>query len=114
MPSFCRKVRGALWNLKGKNLGVLGLAFKGGTDDVRESRGDGGCAVAVREGCNLKVCDPVAREHAAEFWPKTGYLRFRPITQAAADSDALLILTEWAEFAALDLKKLHDQLSAPS
>ncbi len=63
---FLRKVRNALWTLKGKRLGVLGLAFKGGTDDVRESPALAIIESLVAEGCEIQAYDPAAMERARE------------------------------------------------
>ena len=57
---FLRKVRTALWTLKGKRLGVLGLAFKGGTDDVRESPAISIIQSLLAEKCSIVAYDPAA------------------------------------------------------
>ena len=62
--NFVRKVRQALWTLKGKRLGVLGLAFKCGTDDVRESPAIAVVKQLLREGCHIVAYDPAATERA--------------------------------------------------
>src|SRR5437868_11366076 len=61
---FLRKVRSALWTLKGKRLGVLGLAFKGGTDDVRESPALLLVQALLQEGCQIAAYDPAAAERS--------------------------------------------------
>ena len=58
---FLRKVRTALWTLRGKRLGVLGLAFKGGTDDIRESPAILLVQSLLQEGCQIAAYDPAAR-----------------------------------------------------
>src|SRR5206468_8042049 len=63
---FLRKVRSALWTLRGKRLGVLGLAFKGGTDDIRESPAILLVQSLLQEGCQVAVYDPAAMERARE------------------------------------------------
>src|SRR5579864_6982700 len=63
---FLRKVRNALWTLRGKRLGVLGLAFKGGTDDIRESPAVLVVQSLVQEGCVVAAYDPAAMERARE------------------------------------------------
>src|SRR6202023_3514101 len=57
---FIRKVRSALWTLRGKKLGVLGLAFKGGTDDIRESPAILLIQSLLQEGCKIAAYDPGA------------------------------------------------------
>src|SRR5215470_18773175 len=66
---FLRKVRKALWTLKGKKLAVLGLAFKNGTDDVRESPAMVIVKSLLREGCSIIAHDPAAMARAAEELP---------------------------------------------
>ena len=63
---FLRKVRSALWTLRGKNLGVLGLAFKGGTDDIRESPALFLVQSLVQQGSRITAYDPAAMERARE------------------------------------------------
>src|SRR6202165_787205 len=63
---FLRKVRSALWTLRGKRLGILGLAFKGGTDDIRESLAIMLAHALVQEGCKIAAYDPAATARARE------------------------------------------------
>src|SRR5258706_8863082 len=63
---FLRKVRSALWTLRGKHIGVLGLAFKGGTDDIRESPALFLVQALLQEGCKITAYDPAAMERAQE------------------------------------------------
>ncbi len=109
---FLRKVRGALWTLRGKRLGVLGLAFKGGTDDIRESPAVLLVQDLLREGCQIRVYDPAAMERAKELLQSRVEYACDAY-DAAAGSDALLILTEWEEFGALDLDRLRQILKYP-
>src|SRR5256886_938285 len=86
---FLRKVRSALWTLRGKRLGVLGLAFKGGTDDIRESPAMLVVQMLLQEGCQITVYDPAAMDRAREI------LNFRVqfaenAYEAASGADALL------------------------
>jgi len=109
---FLRKVRGALWTLRGKRLAVLGLAFKGGTDDIRESPAIRLVETLLQEGCQIAAYDPAANERAKEVLPSS--VDFAASSyDAARGADALLILTEWEEFAKLDLARLHHQLKYP-
>jgi UDPglucose 6-dehydrogenase len=109
---FLRKVHNALWTLRGKRLGVLGLAFKGGTDDIRESPAILLVQTLLQEGCQIAAYDPAAQERAREVLNST--IEYASDAYAAArGADALLILTEWEEFASLDLDRLHQQLKYP-
>jgi UDPglucose 6-dehydrogenase len=109
---FIRKVRSALWTLRGKKLGVLGLAFKGGTDDVRESPAILLIQSLLQEGCQISAYDPAAHERAREVL-NSGVRLAEDAYDAARGADALLILTEWEEFAGLDLKRLRGELKYP-
>ncbi len=109
---FLRKVRSALWTLRGKQLGVLGLAFKGGTDDIRESPALFLVQALLQEGCKITAYDPAAMERTQEVMSSS--LRFANSSyEAARGADALLILTEWEEFANLDLDQLNQELKYP-
>ena len=109
---FIRKVRSALWTLRGKKLGVLGLAFKGGTDDIRESPAILLIKTLIQEGCEISAYDPAAHERAKEVLNSS--VRFAENAyDAAHEADAVLILTEWEEFAALDLLRLRAELKYP-
>ena len=109
---FVRKVRSALWTLRGKHLGVLGLAFKGGTDDIRESPAILIVQVLLQEGCKITAFDPAAMERTQEMMA-SGVRFANSAYEAATGADALLILTEWEEFANLDLQRLHQELKYP-
>jgi UDPglucose 6-dehydrogenase len=107
-------VRSALWTFRGKKLGVLGLAFKGGTDDIRESPAVEIVRQLLHEGALVTAYDPAAAERAKEVLPPGAQMRYAGDAYAAAqDADALLILNEWDEFAQLDLKRLHYTLRYP-
>jgi len=109
---FLRKVNSALWTLRGKKLGVLGLAFKGGTDDIRESPALSIVQSLVQQGCKVTAYDPAAVDRTREILgEQVGYANSS--YEAAHDADALLILTEWEEFASLDLGRLRQELKYP-
>jgi UDPglucose 6-dehydrogenase len=109
---FLRKVQSALWTLRGKTLGVLGLAFKGGTDDIRESPALTLVQSLLQEGCKISAFDPAAMDRAREVLG-SGVTFVDSAYQAAHSADALLILTEWEEFANLDLCRLRQELKYP-
>ena len=110
---FLKKIRSALWTLRGKKLGVLGLAFKGDTDDIRESPAIAIIEALLREGAQIRVFDPAAKSRAMEVLPEAGVVYAKDAYDAANGCDALLILTEWKEFAELDLAKVHSLLKYP-
>jgi UDPglucose 6-dehydrogenase len=111
---FLAKVRSALWTLRGKRLAVLGLAFKGGTDDIRESPAIELVEMFLAEGCIISVYDPAAMTRTEQVLPPSPALSYATDSYAAAaDADALLILTDWKEFAELDLARLNQTLRYP-
>lgn len=111
---FLAKVRSALWTLRGKRLGVLGLAFKGGTDDIRESPAIELVEMLLAEGCTICAYDPAAMERAQQVLPAGPNLTYATGEyEAASEADALLILTDWKQFAQLDLHRLNQSLRYP-
>src|SRR6202012_805968 len=111
---FLNKVRSALWTLRGKKLAVLGLAFKGETDDIRESPAIDLVEMLLAEGCSVVAYDPAAMKRAEVEIPASAQMRYASVVEdAAVDADALLILTDWLEFAKLDLHKLRATLRYP-
>jgi len=109
---FMKKIRTALWTLKGKKLGVLGLAFKGRTDDIRESPAIALIQQLLAEGACVTAFDPAAMERAREVLGNRINFAESPYL-VAEGADAVLILTDWEEFASLDLKHLHKLLKYP-
>lgn len=111
---FLSKVRSALWTLRGKRIGVLGLAFKGETDDIRESPAIDLIEMLLAEGCSIAAFDPAAMKRTNAELPAGPNLRYVDgAYEAAADADALLILTDWREFSDLDLVRLNKTLRYP-
>jgi len=110
---FVAKIRSALWVLREKRIAVWGLTFKPDTDDVR-------CSVAVdlvndllKEGAHVTVFDPKGMEKAREFKLVEG-ARFATDPLDAVDgAEALVIATEWKEFAAVDLAEVKKRMSTP-
>jgi len=111
---FLSKVRSALWTLRGKKLGVLGLAFKGGTDDIRDSPAIELVRMLIEEGCFIRAFDPAAMQRAQQILPASPEIQYASDAyDASNDVDALLILTDWAEFARLDLQRLSAAMRFP-
>jgi UDPglucose 6-dehydrogenase len=111
---FFQKVRSALWTFRGKRIGVLGLAFKGGTDDIRDSPALDIIQQLLHEGSMVSAFDPAATARTKDVIPPSAQMRYVDDAYAAAeDADALLILTDWQEFKNLDLARLHYTLRYP-
>src|SRR6266581_4899618 len=101
---FLHKVRSALWTLRGKKLAVLGLAFKGATDDVRESPAIAIIEALLKEGAQVRAYDPAAMPKAKALLSANNSMSYaNNAYDALVGCDAVLILTEWKEFADLDL-----------
>jgi UDPglucose 6-dehydrogenase len=112
---FLKKVRRAVWVLQGKRMGVLGLAFKGGTDDIRESPALRIVRALLEEGARLQLHDPQAMEASQrEIPPQAKCLEYCTSPyEAAREAHALLILTDWQEYRELDLARLHELMEVP-
>ena len=111
MARFVKKITDTLWVLKGKRLGVLGLAFKQNTDDVRQSPAIELCHRLLREGAILRVHDPKAMGKARAVLPDVTYVE--DMNEVAEGCDALIVATEWPEFKQLDLERVRKCLTHP-
>ena len=85
--------------LKGKVIGVLGLAFKPDTDDVRESRAIPIIEALIKEGAKIRAYDPQAMANFQKLFPD---IEYAASAEKVLESDAVLITTEWDEFGCLD------------
>jgi len=91
-------------NFQGKRIGVLGLAFKPNTDDMREAPSIPLIEALVERGAEVAAYDPVARHQAEQMFDDVDFAD--DAYAAAANADALVIVTEWDEFRALDLDRV--------
>jgi UDPglucose 6-dehydrogenase len=111
MNRFVKKIADTLWVLKDKKIGVLGLAFKQNTDDIRMSPAIELCQRLQKEGAILTVYDPKAMEKARAVLKD---VTFAEDMNAVADGcDALVVATEWEEFKKLDLERARKSLTHP-
>jgi UDPglucose 6-dehydrogenase len=97
---------------RGRTVAVLGLSFKPGTDDIRESPAITVVRGLVERGARVRAFDPVAMEQARAVLPD-GVTYCEDAYDAAKGADALVLATEWNEFRLLDLDRLHRQLATP-
>jgi len=111
MDRFLKKITDTLWVLKDKTIGVLGLAFKQNTDDVRMSPAIELCQRLQKEGALLRVHDPKAMEKARFVLKNVTFVD--NMNDVAEGCDALIIATEWDEFKKLDLDHVRKALSHP-
>jgi len=112
---FVAKVRSELWTLRGKRLAALGLSFKGDTDVIRESPAIDVIRDLLEAGATVTAYDPAAMDRAREVLPPSKKLHYASsgAYEAAQDADAVLILTDWKEFAELDLATLGEAVRFP-
>lgn len=96
-------------DIKGKTIGILGLTFKPNTDDIRESASLVIIPLLLEKGAHIKAYDPQGMDEAAQQLPNISFVD-NPY-KLAEHADALVVLTEWNEFRALDLKKLKAQMA---
>jgi UDPglucose 6-dehydrogenase len=111
MDRFVKKITDTLWVLRDKTIGVLGLAFKQNTDDVRMSPAIDLCLRLQKEGATLRVHDPKAMEKAKPLLPGVTYVD--DMNAVPEGCDALVIATEWEEFKTIDLDRAQKALSHP-
>lgn len=111
MERFVKKITETLWVLKDKTIGVLGLAFKQNTDDVRSSPAIELCQRLLKDGATLRVHDPKGMEKAKAMLPDVTYVD--DMNAVAEGCDALVIATEWDEFKQLDLARAQKALTHP-
>jgi UDPglucose 6-dehydrogenase len=109
---FLKKVEEELWVLKGKVVGVLGLAFKPDTDDMREAPAITIIQELQKKGAIIKAYDPQAMNNAREMLDKVEYCQ-DPYA-VAQGADCLIITTEWDEFRKLDLAKVKQLMNHPT
>ncbi|NOY98045.1 MAG: UDP-glucose/GDP-mannose dehydrogenase family protein [Chloroflexi bacterium] len=100
-----------LGGLKGKTIGLLGLAFKPNTDDMRDAPSIDIAQDLTTDGATVRGYDPVAMENAARILPAVNM--FDDPYQMAKGCDALIVVTEWNEFKQLDLKRVKDLMKQP-
>jgi UDPglucose 6-dehydrogenase len=105
------KIKKLVGDLNGKTIGVLGLSFKPETDDMREAPSIDIINELVKEGATVKAYDPVAMEEAKKFLPDITYVKDE--YAAVEGADALVFMTEWNQFRALDMKRVFKQMKSP-
>jgi UDPglucose 6-dehydrogenase len=109
--AFVERVRRALWIVKDKPIGALGLAFKANTDDIRFSPAIEIVGRLRGEGARISASDPQAIERTRALFPDLRYSA--DPYDAAHGAEALLILTEWPEYKSLDWQRIHGSMVRP-
>ncbi len=110
--SVIKKIEELLWNLSKKTVGILGLSFKPGTDDLREAPSLEIIDKLIKEDVHIRAYDPVAMEKAKAVLGKN-ITYCKDAYSVAKDSDCLIVVTEWNEFKELDFKKIKKLMRQP-
>ncbi len=108
---FVKKIEETLWVVGDKTIGVLGLAFKPDTDDLRNAPSIDIIRALQKEGASVRAYDPVAMPNAGRMLEDVTFCR--DAYEAADGADALVIVTEWDEFKQLDLERVRGLLAQP-
>jgi UDPglucose 6-dehydrogenase len=111
IDAFVDRVRQALWIIKDKQIGVLGLAFKANTDDIRFSPAIDVVSHLRDEGARISATDPQALDRTRALFPDLNFSH--DPYEVAKGAEALLILTEWPEFKALDWGRIRQLMARP-
>lgn len=106
-----KKIEQALWIVKGKTIGVLGLSFKPNTDDIRFAPALDIIQMLLDEGAKIKAFDPQAMRKVKKVLKGVKFCG--DPYEAAKGSDCLVIMTEWNEFKELDFKKIKEAMKQP-
>ena len=106
-----KKLQALTGDFSGLTIGVLGLAFKSKTDDVRESASLEMVGSLLKAGAQVKAYDPEANTSFAEFYPQITYCK--TWEEAVKETDAVAVMTEWNEFRTMDAKTLKNLMKSP-
>ena len=106
---MARRIKMALGgSVRGKRIGVLGVTFKPNTDDIREAPSLVILPILAGDGASVRVFDPQGRAHGEPALPQVEWCT--SAHDVAEDADAVVVLTEWNEFRALDLSELREHM----
>jgi UDPglucose 6-dehydrogenase len=105
------QLRRLLWNVASKEIAVLGLAFKPGTDDIRDAPAIEVVEALLSEGASVRLHDPVALRHVDGRWP--GVRLCDKAEDALRDAHAVVVCTEWDEYRAISADRLRELLAYP-
>jgi len=105
------KIKQMLGTIEGRQIGILGLAFKPNTDDIREAVSVDIIRALLDKGCRIKAFDPVAAKRVKKIFSQVQYVKDE--YAAAENAECLVVLTEWNEFKEMDLKKIKKAMKKP-
>jgi len=106
-----KKLQDQLKILKGKKIGLLGLAFKPNTDDLRDAPALDIARALIKLGASVSVTDPIAVDNCKKQNPDLGVTYTQDAYELAQGKDALVLITEWDEYRNLDLKKVFELMN---
>ncbi|MFN0117060.1 MAG: UDP-glucose dehydrogenase family protein [Elusimicrobiota bacterium] len=106
-----KKIEEKLWNVKDKNIGILGLSFKPDTDDLRNAPALDIIQALLSKGAKIKAFDPIVNNKVKKIIPQVEYMD--DIYSVAKHAHALVILTEWNVFRKMNLKKVRSVMESP-
>jgi UDPglucose 6-dehydrogenase len=106
-----QKLQERLFILKGRTIGLLGLAFKPDTDDLRDAPALQLAEKLLRMGARVKVYDPIAMDACKKLYPDLHVQYCSDAYSTAIEAHGLVLVTEWSEFRHLDLKRLADSMA---
>ena len=107
------KLQGTLKTLKGKTIGILGLAFKPNTDDIREAPALDIIRRLIEEGANVRAHDPVAIQNARYALNGFPVVFTSNVCELTHNADALVLITDWDEYQNMDLRTLAKRMNNP-
>jgi UDPglucose 6-dehydrogenase len=110
-PMVVKRVEELVGELKGKTVGLFGLAFKPNTDDMRDAPSVDIAASLTQLGATVVAFDPVAMDVAQPLMPNVTMKS--SAYEVAQDADAVVVVTEWNEFKHIDLERLKTSMRAP-
>ncbi len=109
---FINRLRAALGgDFKDKTVGILGLAFKPNTDDMRDAKSVEIIGKLLAEGAEVKAYDPIAMDNTYQIFPQICY--GKNAYEVAEDADVLVIVTEWNEFKLLNMERIKGAMKNP-
>ena len=108
-----QKLQEKLFILKGRTIGLLGLAFKPDTDDLRDAPSLYIAERLLQMGARVKCFDPIAMEACRTQHPELRLRYCQSVRDVAADSDALVLVTEWQEFRTINLAEIARSMAKP-
>lgn len=99
-----RRLEEKLGGFQGKTIGLMGLAFKPNTDDIRDAKSLVIIEEVLNKGGRIRAYDPIAVDNVRKLWPQVEYVD--SVYDVSDGADALMLVTEWNEFRQLDLNRL--------